>query len=240
MLLLISRCCAAAASSRSRSSNCCRRAAAQPACLWFSAAEWRRSVRVFRACSLGGSCAGCWRAARRQPGCSGSGSGGLEVRRGHGGGDRAVAALAAIAAAHFRTIWGARGTVPEPKKCTKSCILAFEAKIFPRLRRAYRRLQQAVTQPIPDPKHVHLWYAPPQEWGRQLPALTTGRYHHYGRPGQAVRATYRLHAHALLRRDGPCARWIPGPGRGLMTCKIIQYIFPILREAINTNNSSNT
>ena len=49
------------------------------------------------------------------------------------------------------------------------------------------------------------------------PALTTGRYHHCGRPRarQAARATYRLRAHALLRRHGPCARWILGPGRGL-------------------------
>ena len=47
------------------------------------------------------------------------------------------------------------------------------------------------------------------------PALTTGRYYHCGRPRQAARATYRLRAHALLRRDGPCARWIIGPGKGL-------------------------
>ena len=47
------------------------------------------------------------------------------------------------------------------------------------------------------------------------PALTTGRYHHCGRPRQAARATYRLRAHALLRRDGPCARWILGVGKGL-------------------------
>ena len=47
------------------------------------------------------------------------------------------------------------------------------------------------------------------------PALVTGRYHHCGRPRQAARATYRLRAHALLRRDGPCARWIIGPGKGL-------------------------
>ena len=47
------------------------------------------------------------------------------------------------------------------------------------------------------------------------PALTTGRNHHCGRPRQAARATYCLRAHALLRRDGPCARSIPGVGRGL-------------------------
>ena len=49
------------------------------------------------------------------------------------------------------------------------------------------------------------------------PALTTGRHHHCGRPRQAARATYRLRAHALLRRHGPCARWILGVGKGLIS-----------------------